>query len=148
MIKTTYQQISNFQFQSAMHKLSSAPTDGHTAYFIKQMNAALKPLRERIVKEYESDVMEKFAQRDEHGKFDKQTFQPIADKEEEFKKAQDEFEARTVEIDRPQLPARILKDVRLSALELEALDPILDASSFEQDADVGKTGGPNVMKLR
>lgn len=130
-----------------MHKLSSAPTDGHTAYFIKQMNAAIKPLREKIVKEYEADVMEKFAKRDEHGKFDKQTFQPMDDKEEEFKKAQDEFEARTLEIDRPKFTAKFLKDVRLSALELEALDPILDGASFEEDsAKVGP--GPNVMKLR
>jgi hypothetical protein len=128
----TYEQCTNYELQVAMEKLTNMPTDGKTAYRIKTINAELKKARVKISDEYEKEICEKYAERDAEGKYDRQTFKPKKEMIADFKKDQDEFGKRTVEIERPKLTMADIKDTKLTANDLEALEPILDDSDAEK----------------
>ncbi len=126
MLKITYAQASGFLFQQAIQKMGAAPTNGQAAYRINKILAPIKAARERIAVEYKKDIVAEYAKKDADGKFDEANFQPDESKLEEFQKAQDAFGLREIDVPRPKLSLSDVKDVKLSADELAALEPILD----------------------
>lgn len=134
MIKIPYKDVSDFNFQTALQKLAGATTDGHSAYKIKKVWVGVKKAREAIAEEYKKDIMPKYVKLDEKGEWTPETFQVDPAKEAEFIKAQDEFGAKVIEIDRPQLTMSDIRSVQLSALEQLALEPVLDDTQAEQGA--------------
>jgi hypothetical protein len=131
--KVTYKEISNYEFQAAMGKMSNTvfSDGGRIAYLVKKMNQALTRIRKQITDEYKAEILEKYAEKDAEGKYDEAAFKPIPGKEEELKAAIDTFEAKTVEIDRPKFVAADIKEAKFNAIDLEAFDPVFDESTFE-----------------
>ena len=75
--------------------------------------------------------MEVYAKRDEAGKFDEKTWTVDEAKRDEYTKAEEAFGDRIAEIDRPKLTAHDIRDIKPTADELGALEPIFDMESFE-----------------
>jgi hypothetical protein len=144
MIKTTYQSISNHHFQIAVQKICSAPTDAVTAYKINKISGELKKLKLQIQAEYHTEVMDPHAKRDEKGEYDKQNFMPDESKIGEFQKANEAFGLKEASMPRHKLTLREIKDVKLSADELGALEPILDDSEGET---LGQRPGQTSLKI-
>lgn len=142
MLKMKYSELTAFPFQMVMQKLNAAPTDGRTAYVIRRMAAAIKEIREKISAEYKKELMEVFAKRDAEGKIEggEDGWEVPEEKREEFKKVQEAFTERVAEIDRPKFTTHDIRDIKLTADELGALEPILDMSGF--DAPTATPGVP------
>lgn len=130
--KLTYADLSNFNFQKAMQKIENAPTDGFTAYRINKIVRDLKKGRDQISAEYRKDIMEVFAKKDENGKYDENTFQPMEDKIEEFKIAQEAFGKRELHIEQNSLSIADIKDIKISAAEMDALKGAFDDTDMEK----------------
>lgn len=143
MIKMSYHEMSNFQFQSAKQKLENAPTDGHTAYRISKIVRELDAKRKEIADEYRKDIIEVFAKRDEKGEYSEHDWTPDESRQEEFTKAQEDFGNREFTVRRPKLTAHDVRDAKLSAAELTQLGPILDEESFER----GERRGPAIGRV-
>lgn len=130
--KLIYSDLSNFNFQKAMQKIENAPTDGFTAYRIKKILKELKKGRDRISAEYVTEIMEVFAKRDENGKYDPDSFQPMEDKIEEFKTAQEDFGKRELHIEQNSLSIADIKDIKISAAEMDALKGAFDDTDMDK----------------
>lgn len=130
--KLTYADLSNFNFQKAMQKIENAPTDGFTAYRINKIVRDLKKGRDQISAEYRKDIMEVFAKKDENGKYDENTFQPMEDKIEEFKIAQEAFGKKELHIEQNSLSIADIKDIKISAAEMDALKGAFDDTDMEK----------------
>lgn len=142
MIKIPYSKFSTFEFQSACNKIASTPTDGNSAYKIRKILKELKDARAKIAEEYRKELMDVYAVRDAEGKYTEETFAPIAEKAEEFQKAQEKFGEKEVTVLRPLLTLHDIRDMKLSANEQEALSLILDDSSAE------KPDAPAMMRVK
>lgn len=129
--KLTYMEISNFDFQKAMQKMESAPTDGFTAYRIGKISAALKNARKKITDEYKNEIVEKYAKRDADGKYDENNFVPNEETLADFQQAQDDFGKREIFIDRHPFTIADIKDIKLSSAEMTALGNAFDSSDIE-----------------
>lgn len=130
--KITYNQASNPNFQMALGKLSQTPADPKTSYILSKITREFKKLRETISDAYKKELMEPFAERNDKGEFDPENWVVPEDKREEFEKKQEEFGKRDATILRPLLTLGDIKNAKLSPLEMEALEPILDERSFEK----------------
>lgn len=129
MIKMTYQQVSGFEFTRAMQKLAQTPMSTKVAYNIKKLADAMNKQREVISQEYQRDIVDKYAKKDEKGELVRPEGQPQgfdidAEKVEEFQKVQEDFGKREFTIERFKLTLADLEQVKLSASELTALEPI------------------------
>lgn len=130
--KLTYNEIGNFQFQKAIQKLNSSVTDQLTAYKIRKITSKLKSYRAQIAEEYTKELAEKYAKRNEQGKYDAQNWTPEEGKQEEFMKAQEEFGKKEIFIDRLPLTFNEMKDIKMSAEEQEALGAMFDDAHAEE----------------
>lgn len=129
MIEMTYSQASNFEFIRSMQKLAQTPMDPKAAYSIKRIADKLNSQRKAISEEYQKQIVELYAVKDENGglkmKEDGNGFVIVDGKEEEFKAQEKLFGEKTFKIERNKLHIEMLTAVKLSAAELSVLDPIL-----------------------
>lgn len=138
-IKIKYKDVMSFEFNQAMQKIVNTPTEPAKAEQIRKIFKELKNVRDKIGKEYESDIMEKYAQKDEAGKIirpksEPTGFLPVEGKDAEIKAANDTFGDREAAFTVSPLNLAILKDIKLSGKELDAL----------QDFYAGDATGPGV----
>lgn len=129
MIKLTYKQVGSFEFSQALAKIANTPTSTKQAGHIHQVVKRVQAGKDQIHAEYKTQIVEKFAQKDDKGKVltgeDHATgFQMMEGKDEEFQKALAEFEGRQVEVDWRPLTPDTLSDVKLSAREIDLLGPL------------------------
>jgi hypothetical protein len=125
-IKVKYKDVTSFEFNSAMQKIVTAPIETQKAEFIRKIFKQLKEVREIIGKEYEAEIMEKFAQKDEAGKIlrppeEPNGFLPVEGKDAEIMEANKVFGDREAKFSSYPLNPSILKDIKLSGKDLDAL---------------------------
>lgn len=129
--KVTYSKMSSFQFQKVLQKLETAATDGFTAYRIRKIATKLKSYREQIANEYKKQIMDKYAKRDEKGEYKEEDFVPMEDKVNEYNKALEDFGKNEVFVDRHPLTIADIKDIKITAEEMEAMGEMFDDSDME-----------------
>lgn len=135
--KIKYKEISSFEFQSVVQKIANTPTGGKSACHIRHITKEISEARDRISDEFRRDIMEVFGEKDENGALKRPDhqpngFTPVADRIEEFKKAQDAFAEREVELKWRKLTPSCLADVKLSGAEMNTIWPI-----FSEDEGPG-----------
>jgi hypothetical protein len=136
MIQMTYDQLMAEQFTNAIRKIANMNLHPRQAYAVKKIGDKLNLQRQKIVEEYRKDVTETFAKRDEQGGI---AFNPmggfeVADEsKEQFAKAQAEFGKRIFTLDRERLVLEQLGDIKLSAVDLTFLEPIIISQEDAQE---------------
>lgn len=126
MIKIQYKQLSDFTTAQTIQKIANTPTSVANANRIRKLVKELQGVRERVSKEYQTEIVDKFADKDENGKAKTDGNSPsgFAMSEENTAKmpaALEEFGKTEAEIEAMPLNASCLSDVKLSATELESL---------------------------
>lgn len=132
MIKITYETLAGPDFQAAFQKIMNAPMDGKSAYMVKKIYKEVKAGRDQISEEFKKEIQEAFGQKDSEGKIDHTKFVVAEGKQDEYKKAVDDFEKRVIEVKRPKLTMKDISAVQLSPFEQLAIEDILDDSAAEK----------------
>ena len=144
-VSIKYADVGGFKFAELIQRIVNHPTDGSSAYHIKQLTKELEKGRKQIHTEYMVEVREVYAKRTEDGKIDTEGgdpkdenyFQPDETKMDAFMKAQDAFGARNLTLACRAVTPRMLGDMKISAKELDLLGELY---SLEE--------GPGVPHLR
>lgn len=129
-MKMQYEKLVNREFVGAMQKLHRASVPGKLAFKIKRLGDALEEKRKAIVSEYQSELAEKFAARDEKGQIkrpagDEANFDIDEAKRADFVKAQQAFMTREFSIEVPPLKSMDLENLpEITALDLKVLEPV------------------------
>lgn len=147
-VRMTYSQLTSFIFAQICQKLASTPTDGKTACRIRQITRGTNEARTKVIKEYEADITEVYAKRDENGVIIRPEGQPkgftaAEGKEAESESAQEEFVKREIELECIPLTLADLKDIKITPAELEALGGFFT----ETPASVGPGVPDNVKSI-
>ncbi len=106
---------------------------------IRRIINALMRWKERIYQEYQTDLVEPFAKRDEKGEIVRDPsgaeLFDIQDpkKEEEYNKALEAFNSRKATVKRDRLSLMSLDDLKLCSAEMDALSSLL-----EEDPEITK----------
>lgn len=117
-------------FHAAIRKLCSGQFEVKLAYNIKRLGDKIKQAGKKMKWDFEKELQEKFAERDEKGEIkldenDPSTLFTVADKDkEEFNKAEKEFGEVEIEIERNHITLANLGNMNWSASELTFLEPI------------------------
>ena len=122
MIKLKNKDISSNEFVLACQKMSAAPLPIKAAYNVKKMLDALQIAKKKIGKEYEETIYAKYVIKEE-GKPDS-----MPEDNEDFQKENTVFGDNEVVIDRDLLDIESMGDIKLTARDLSALEPILSVS--------------------
>lgn len=133
-IKIKYSEISSFEFAQAMQKIASTPVDTKTACAIRRVAKKVEKALADIRDEYKVKFIDVWGKKDETGKIippadgNPSGFEVPDEKADEFIKAQEAFGKSEIELDVRPLTKDELKDIRLSAKELDCLrDLFIDA---------------------
>ena len=130
-----YVDVSSFEFAQAIQKIAQTPIDNFTACKIRRVTKALTKVREQISKHYQDSIVEKYAKRDDAGKIIRPKDQPNGfDLDQEkagFVEEQEAFGKTEVSLECSPFTPIMLKDIKLSAYELEKLGPLFDDSVSE-----------------
>jgi hypothetical protein len=135
MIQIAYEKISSPAFVMAMQKLTGAQFDVKTAYSVKKLADALQSAKNKVHQEYEKEVLQKYADKDEAGKL-KQPIHLPDEVKDAFLAAQEEFGKRTLTIDRGRLTMDQLGRIQLSAQDLSALEELISENGLDEPAQV------------
>lgn len=129
-MQVKYKILGGMEFAQALQKLASTPMSTKHAIRVQRLISALGEAREEISKEYNEEIVEKFADRDEAGNFkpaDREGL-PFGIKEgmhEEFVQAARAFDQKVAEVDTPKLFVTGIQEIKLSPRDIDALSPIL-----------------------
>src|SRR5882724_7195059 len=131
-----YVDISSFEFAQAVQKISQTPVDNKTACAIHRITKQLNVVREKISKDYQEKIVELFAKRDDKGEVVRPKDNPSGfdideTKQEEFLKAQEAFGKTEAVLATKPFSPETLKDIKLSARELEVLKELFDDNESE-----------------
>lgn len=133
-VKIKYSEISSFEFNTAMQKIAATPVDNKTACSIRRVVKAVSKGLEDIRLEYKTKFIDVWGKKDAEGKIippadgNPSGFEVPDEKADEFMKAQEDFGKSELELSIDPLTPNDLKDIRLSAKELDCLrDLFLDA---------------------
>lgn len=143
MIEMTYNQVSSFDFLRTIQKVAAIPTNPKTAYKIKKLVDAIQRQKKIISGEYQKEIVDTYALKDEKGELVKpkegpHEFEVIPEKREEFQTAQNDFSTRTFKIDRTPLTIDELGDMKITAAEINNLGPILADAEETAPTETGK----------
>lgn len=127
-IKLTVGGLSSPGLQMALQKLNGAQVNNKVGYRFKKLNDSFEIEMKKVRDAYTKEVVEKFAKKDDKDKLiPAQVPWGFELKEgtvqEEFDKANEDFHAKEIVIDRNPLSLTDLNDVKISAAELSALGP-------------------------
>jgi len=125
-IKMTYAQLGNFGVAQTLQKIASTPTSNKNACHIHRITKEVQKAREMIVKEFQTEIVEKFGKRDAGGKIIRPAdqpkgYEPIEGKEAEMDEAFKAFDAKTITFNCRPLTPSVLADIKISAQEIDAL---------------------------
>ena len=148
MIKMKYSQVSNYGFMQAVQRLAGLQLHAKAVYSLKKIVDDLNAKKKVIADEYDADILEKFATRDEKGviiRSDDGGFTPKEELSDEFHKAQEAFGEREFTINREKLHLAMLGDARLSVNELNVIEPLFsDPEVIPAEGNVRSISGPNI----
>ncbi len=129
--KMSYKQLQrDIDFQMAMKKLMGTAVSFPLAKSLKKLNQALSRARSEIQGAYERDFLKVYAKHDEQGKMvtrteDASQFVLMEGKTEgDVEKACNDFWERETTVDGPKIRLSELSEIKFTAMELCALDPI------------------------
>ena len=130
MIRLKYKQVTDGNLIQALQKLVRTPLNTQVAYRVKKIADAYSKAREQIGKEYQEQVVEKFAEKDEKGVIipDAESLGGFKINETdttEFVAIHEAFGMKDFVIERDPLWVGDLGDVKFSALELTTLEPFV-----------------------
>lgn len=146
-IKLTYKQASSPQFVQALVSLTKTPMNLKLAYQFKKVTDDVNKLKRTIAKEYEAELVAKYAKKDDQGQLVVNSAMEgieVDEKyKEEFEKAEEDFGQKEVILDRDQISLLVLSRhfVSIAPASLNALEPI-----FLDDLETDDQGG-NVKSL-
>lgn len=130
IIKVTYSEVTNTAFTQAVQRLANTPMNLRMAYSFKKIADAAIKLKKQIAKEYETDLLNKYAKKDEHGKLvvaeSHEGFVVDDANKEAFNKAEKEFGERTASLGREKISLAFLDGygLKLTPADLKALECI------------------------
>lgn len=121
-VKMTYEQVSGFEFAQVVQKIAAQPTDNKAANHVRHIVRELNQIRKDISEGYKKDIVEVYAKRNEKGELPPvEEFLPEESRMEEFLKVQADFGKRECVVKWRALTPETLKDMKLSAKELDLL---------------------------
>ena len=134
MITLTHKQLNDFNLANSLRKL--AAHQGFPikiAYRIGKLNEKIQKEMDNARKFYGEKIIKEYFQVDEKGQVQldpnaEEAGKPLIKdgKDEEFKKAYQDFLALEVKIDRWKIQAEDIQSAKLSGQELIALEPVLE----------------------
>lgn len=134
----------NRNFAVAMGKLMGLETGTKTAYNLKRIKDGVTSKVPTIKKEYNEEIVQKFSARNEDGTLrsnpqNPDAFVPDEKSFSEFLEAEKAFGEKMFTLDgRHQIPAYYLPaGAQFTSLEIEALEGIIDWSSYDEQAPQG-----------
>lgn len=125
-VKVPYLALSSFEFAQVMQKITSVPTSNANANHIRKIMNEIEAARKIISEAYKTEIMEKYAKKNEAGELIRPEGDPAGfvtedGKAEEYAQAETEFAKRMAIIKwRPMTP-KTLADIKISAKELNLL---------------------------
>lgn len=128
--KMTYHTIQRDpEFAMAMQKLMSTPVTGVLAKQLKKLNKAFSFVKSKIAADYDREILKVFAQHKDGKIVTKETNAQefvIAEGKTpaDVEAAQADFWKKETTVDGPMIPMSLLSEIKFSALELCALDPL------------------------
>lgn len=126
-VKIKYSEVSSFEFAQAMQKIASTPVDNKTACSIRRVAKAVTKVLDDIREEYKVKFIDVYGKKDAEGKIvppadgNPTGFEVPDDKQDEFVKAQVDFGNTEATLPVGPLTQADLKDIKLSARELDCL---------------------------
>lgn len=144
-IKMKYKQLAGGEeFSMMLQKIGYTPTSNKNACHINRIMKALQTHQTALRDGYQSKLIPTYVEKGEDGKakFDPKTGEMVilADKREEFTKAEAEFMETEVLLAVKPLTPSVLADIKLSARDIDLLGPLFS----EED----ESRGPGVpLKL-
>lgn len=140
MIEITYSVLCrNQNFAMAMQKLVSTPCSHDLAKSIMKLNEGLTKAKRHVETEYKTKILDVFTKRDDKGnivmkKDSHNEFEVLDGKDDDLKAAQDIFWDTKAEIGRKPLFMGNLAEIKMSAQELDALQPICIEMAVAEEA--------------
>lgn len=151
--KMTYSELSGFEFNQVLMKLSNTPTTTARASAIRQVVKSVQKLKDKISAEYMEEVVKPNFQVGDDGKpkvDDQGQYIPLEGREEEVKKANEDFGKREVVIELQFRPSMLVDVKGITATEMERLKNLYNEEDGPGLPQMPFPGGPgqNVTQLR
>lgn len=134
MVKMKRKDLNSKPFLSALRKLIHTPLPGEVAYKVRQISKVVEANLKTIATEYESTILAKYAEKDEHGKPIKSSqfeegFKVDDKMKADFDQAHETFGNTDVNLLIQKISLKELGDNPFTAKDMDALDPILHVLS-------------------
>lgn len=124
MIKMRYSELSKVAFLQAVQKLANSPLKTPKAFKIKHIIDAIQRERDTVAGKYQKQILDAYEKKG--GEVKDLGFACIPGKEEEAKKALEEFGSQTFEIKQTKIDGNLLFEVNSwTVAELTAMEPIV-----------------------
>jgi hypothetical protein len=141
MIQIRYDKLASQQFAVAFQALANAKLGIKAVYAVKKIGDALTSARKKVNDDYRA-LVEQYAEKDAKGMVkladekDEHSFVIQETQKPAWAAACKDFDAKTVQLDRPKIDVTQLDQAGLTAASLSALEDVLDFSGLEalQDA--------------
>lgn len=128
--KITYRKASNEQLVLAFQRLATIPMNLKLSYDFMKMADAVMNLKKKIAKEFEAELISKYAKKDEDGKLVVDEAQEgfVLEDKEGFSKAEKTFGDTEVSLDRLKISLKRIDEagLKLMPAELKALESLLE----------------------
>ena len=126
MIKMTYEELTSASLLGAVKVLVRTRFPGNIAYNVKKLIDAVTAARNKISKEYKSEIFDVFIGGEEPDASTEFALPVEESKKKEFEEAEAAFQKREVTLTRGKLPKNeILPHMLITPQELNALEPFL-----------------------
>jgi hypothetical protein len=122
-LKITADVVMKFEFQQVMMKLVNTATDNKKACAIHHISKEVEKHVDQFKSEFKKDILEKYAQKDEHGKYLNDEGQYKIDPKcfADYKTATEAFGKKTAIVKWKPLTPSVLSDIKMSAKEIDLL---------------------------
>lgn len=148
-IKLEFNTMSSFEFASMIQKIASSPTSNKNACAIARVVKELEKAQKLIADTYQTEVVEKFAQKGEDGKVLRPKDDPtdyikleMENFDEKLAAALEVFGKHEFEVVAKPLTPSVLADIKISAKEINMLAGLFSEDEAQQNA------GPGVPHLQ
>lgn len=147
MVELKYEVVNSGFFVELMKKIARTPTHGEKAKQIHKVFKELNFTQQKILKEYDEVISQKFGKRDAEGNVIRPEgqpygFEPDEEKMSAFMEAQIEFQSRTVTLAITPFPTNFFDGFpSISAAELEILGGL-----YSGNAEAHSTGGATKLQ--
>jgi hypothetical protein len=124
-LKVKYSVVGSFEFQNLMERLKREKVDNYSACQIHHILKEVQKGRDQITAEFKSEILEKFAKKDEAGKIisesPEQPYDVADENVEAYKEATEAFGKKDIEVNWTPLNHQHLTKIQLSADDINLL---------------------------